>query len=342
MADAFVNLAAAAAQQVLVRNIAHQRVTEAITGFGRPALAQHEARIGQARNAARDIGRAFDGHDLEQRLRELEADDRGYLGDFLCRSEPVEACHQRILQCCRHDGSIGALRLGNRFGQLFDEERIAVRLGHDLVDQRRLERPRSSSLGNEVDTFLLREARQDPRRSRSSVRPQWRIFGSGGNEREDARFRDAVDQTRHQLLCRRVYPVRILEDEENRLLNGKRGHLIDERGDGCGFALSGREPEGRIPVIGWNRKQVGHEARRCGGVGPRAREKRFQFLELARGGILERQAGPALEMPDDRVQRAVRVIRRTLAEHPEVRLFADILGQSIHDARLPHARVALQ
>src|SRR5439155_15867758 len=145
-----------------------------------------------------------------------------------------------------------------------------------------------SSPGNEVDTLLLCEARQDPRRSGSSVRPQWRIFGSRGNEREDTRFRDAIDQPRHQLLGRRIYPVRILKDEQNRLLNGKHGHLIDERGDGRGFALSGREPEGRIPVIGRNRKQVGHEARRCGGVGPRAREKRFQFLELTRGGFLER------------------------------------------------------
>src|ERR1700736_5068175 len=100
---------------------------------------------------------------------------------------------------------------------------------------------------------------------------------------------------------------------------------MDDRSNRGGLALRRRQLKGRITTVERDREKIREKIPRCitkivGGT-----EQRFQFLQLCRSRILQRKAGGPFELTDNRMKRAVRVIRRALEDQMVVRIINDSL-----------------
>ena len=161
-------------------------------------------------------------------------------------------------------------------------------------------------------------------------RPRRQEFGTRRNENEHTHRSDAIDHPGDQLLGGRINPVRIFQDNQNRLLLGQLAQLMHDRGNRRGFALWGCELERRITVIERYREKIGEKTPCCVGKIIGRTKERFQLLQLDRSRILDRKAGGPLKLTDDRMERAVCVIRRALEDQMVVGIVSDSLPQSIN------------
>ena len=141
-----MQLVAAALEQRFVGGVLDQGVFEDVAGFRRRAAAKDQLRVEQLIEgiAQRRIVDAADGR--QQFVREVPADDRCGLSDFLDRREAVEPGHERIVksrgdrqrrqrpaQCQAPGPLLEDAHFEHGLGQLLDEQRHAVGLGQDLV-----------------------------------------------------------------------------------------------------------------------------------------------------------------------------------------------------------------
>ena len=146
---------------------------EAVGRLGRVAAAEDQLGGDQLSSAACRSASAV-GDRGEQRVGELAAERGADLRDLLDRGEAVEAGEQRVVQRRRdrerrqRTGQLVMVagvgqepELEHRLGQLLDEQRHAVGLGHDL---RRDLRPAALVLAT-------RSTRAAPSRRPSRVRP---------------------------------------------------------------------------------------------------------------------------------------------------------------------------
>ena len=133
--DPFVDLLPSCAQQVVVSYVTHQGMLEAVAGFARLALGKGQPGIDETRDPRCNVTRGSRSHRLQERIRKLLPNHGRNLGNLLCRPEPIEPRHQRILQSGGDGGPIGRRGLHHCFGQLFDEKWYTTGLGHDVFDQ---------------------------------------------------------------------------------------------------------------------------------------------------------------------------------------------------------------
>ena len=125
--------------------------------FGGAAMPVDDLGLHQAIELGVQLGVRQAGGRGEQRRPELAADRGSRLHDDVVAAEPIEACHQQVLQrlgnghrrpvvgecrrCGResvpHSCLTEASRLHERLGQLLDEERHAVGALDDALDERR-------------------------------------------------------------------------------------------------------------------------------------------------------------------------------------------------------------
>ena len=121
------------AQQAAVRRVAHQRVLEQVAVA---AAREHQLGHGQLRQGLVQRRLRQVGDRRQQPAAELAPDHRGGLRHVLHVGQPVEAGHERVVQRARdrerRGVGLGEAGLQHRLGQLLDEQRHAVRFGHNL------------------------------------------------------------------------------------------------------------------------------------------------------------------------------------------------------------------
>ena len=237
--DAAVDLLAARPQQRVVGGLLHQGVLEGVGGVRRIAAPEHEARLGQLVERALQLVLGQPGDRFEQLVGELAADHRRDLRYVLDRDQPVEARHQRILQGRRdrqpvepagQDPAIAPIgqeiRIQHRLGQLLDEQRHALGLGHDLVGERCGQGLVRRHLRHQRGALPLAERRQrECREPRAAGMRRCRLR-SRRDDHEDRQGGDPVDQQLQKLHRRRVDPMHVLDHDQQR---PARRHALDPR-----------------------------------------------------------------------------------------------------------------
>ena len=128
--------------------------------------------------------------------------------------------------------------------------------------------------------------------------------------------------------------MQVLADDQHGLLPCHGLELVEKGGECLPPLLHGTEHERRIALAGRDRKQRGNQ-RRCGRDLLRAaRQHGLELVEFLFGQVLRPDAGGALELGDEGMQRAVGVIGRALIPHPAVRLRCKAFADPCHQARL--------
>jgi hypothetical protein len=165
-------------------------------------------------------------------------------------------------------------------------------------------------------------------------------LGPERHKNHDRRLWSLLDGVIQQLEARRIDPLRIFDDHQDRLAARERFDLPPNRFQRPLLSLLRREIEPRrAPIDIGQGEQLGDER----GVFGRGRSMRKQSLKLVelRGGIvfaLERRGAP--ELGDDRMKRTVRVVWRTEISQAPVRPDGNLLVQRGGQARLSDARLA--
>ena len=131
----------------------------------------------------------------------------------------------------------------------------------------------------------------------------------------------------------------VLENHQRRRLTRDGFDLGDQRLERSLPPLWRSEVQRRIPAVVWQRQHLGQKrdvfarSRRC-------REPRVEPVELGLWIVLASKAGRALQLRNDRVKGAVRVLRRAEISQPLVRLARQPLQKFRREARLADASFA--
>jgi hypothetical protein len=231
-------------------------------------------------------------------------------------------------------------RLEHRFSQFLDEQRHPVGLGHDL----RTYLGRQSLLSDHPLHHRRPVIQAEPgERQRAYVRltrPRRREIGSEGDDHQHRQVRDALDGQGQKLLRRRVDPVHVLVDHQNRLVRRERHELVHERFERQLLLALRGQIERRVTLAGRHAEQRGDQRHRTLELVRPACQQSFQLVEARLGRITAREGRGALQMLDHRMQRAGLVIRGALVGQPDMRLAGDALAQLTDQTRLADAGLA--
>src|SRR5918994_5532050 len=96
--DASMDLLPLAPQEALVRDVLHQRMFEAVTNLRGYATPEHELRLQQLVESTLKTVLIERRDHFQEDVRELAPDTSRDLSDFLDRSQPVQAGHERVLE----------------------------------------------------------------------------------------------------------------------------------------------------------------------------------------------------------------------------------------------------
>ena len=136
-----------------------------------------------------------------------------------------------------------------------------------------------------------------------------------------------------------VGPMRILEDDQHRVLARQGLHLRDERVQRSFPALLGSQLERGIAPIVRQRQHLGQERgvlRGCRGPS----KEHIELVEFRLRGIVVHQAGSAFNLSDERMKRAVGVLRGTETAQARVRLAREKLHDRGREPRFPDTCLA--
>ncbi len=307
---------ALALEHAVVGGVTHQRMLEDVGRVGRFALMEHQFgahQIGQRRvERGRRHGAEHLGHEP---VAELAADHRANLCDFLGLAKRVEACHQRVLQAGRNHQlrqrpaelvagrrAVQQARLHHSLGQLFNEQRNAVRLADDLGDYVFRERLAYCDRTHQRHGLLLRQPVQAEAGQLRRVAPRGCVLRAARHQQHYARVANSLGNLPNQLFAGRIDPVRVFDQEEHRLLLGQALQQIDQGLERVGpfFLRRGTAKHGAAAI------GQAHQPKQATDGG--FRQRAGQLLELVRpalGRIGRCHTRSALQMLHDRVQRAV-------------------------------------
>ncbi len=176
-----------------------------------------------------------------------------------------------------------------------------------------------------------------------------RVAGPGRSELGPVSYkqqhRQASQALHHkveQLERGRVHPVRVLEYHQHRAARGEPLELGEERAEGTGILLLRCQGRQREAAVGRQREEFGEEGCDLGRVGNGQREQRLELSESGRVVIAAGEPRRACELLDDRVQRAVRVVRRAVITEADPLLGAQPLAQGENNPRLADPGFARQ
>ena len=287
-----VQLLPPALEQALIGRIPHQRVLEGVDGVRRLAAAEHELRLlelARARAATRS-----------RRVRPMHAagigkfapDGGADLADLLHRRQAVEPRHQRILKRCR-DGE-------RRQRARRADSRRRPRRGCPPSSTALVSSSTNSGLPSVLATICLvtsaGSARPPATRatmlstSSRSRRPSgkdadvgktgpWRLeFRSEGEQCEHRQLAHPFDGQIEQLERRGIGPVRVLEQDQDRLLAGECLELVEQCRERPAALLHGTERQRRIALETGSTAARQTAAQRIGHA-MRLSEERFELVE---------------------------------------------------------------
>ena len=223
-----VQLGVLARQQVVVDDLAQQRVPELVATagvgddhVGLRRLAHHRAQLGAAE--ATRVG--------EHVVRE-DARGREQPQHLLRRlAQALDPHHQRVAQRRRQP----AAAVEPRREQLLGEQRVALAAGVQALDQLVVGRP-AEDVGEQLAQLVARQARElDPAGARVALElgqqraqrvPAVQLVGAVGRDHEHALGPQAAAEEGEEGARRAVGPVDVLEHERERLLAAE---LVEQR-----------------------------------------------------------------------------------------------------------------
>jgi hypothetical protein len=144
-----------------------------------------------------------------------------------------------------------------RLGHFFDEQRDAVSTLNDVLPNACRERlVAEDAVDHRVDVALWQAIEGQSGYMRLSV-PGRHKFRPKCNEQQNAKGRDSIYNSAERFQTRRIGPMSVLEDHQNRILPGKHFHLQNEGLQGSVSALLRGKVEDRIAPIVRQRQHVG-------------------------------------------------------------------------------------
>jgi hypothetical protein len=312
---------------------------ERIDGFGRGPAAENQLSGFELGEPGIELRIVLVRDRTQQHVGEFAADDRAHLRDLLCRPEPVEPRHQRILerrrdrqarQAAGHPvAAAGALfedaHLQHRARQLLDEQRDAVGPRRDLRDQLGRDRAASDHLGDHVLDVGLLEPSELQRRQIRRAHPRQREFVAECQNEQQAKLVGQPDREPEQLERGRIGPMQILDDADHRRLGAQALQALDQRGKRIAPQLLRCPVERRIVSVGGDRQQVRKQRHECRRLQIAAPEQRFELAQPLVVAIAGAELRRPLQLRDDRIERAGAMMRRALIAQPDVRLRRDPL-----------------
>ena len=165
-------------------------------------------------------------------------------------------------------------------------------------------------------------------------------LGPVGHDQQHRQALDPLHREVEQLERGRIDPMRVLEHHQHRASRRQPLELGEERPEGAGLLLLRRQGRQREAALGRQREELGEEGGDLGHVGDRAGEQRLELGELGRVVVGAGEARRPRELLDDRVERAVRVVRGAMVAEADPVLGAQPLAQGEDDPRLADAGLA--
>jgi hypothetical protein len=351
--DARMLLLPLAAQQGAAGHLLHQRMLEGVAGGGWWAAPQDQPGFEKPGHRVPQLVVAHRGHRRQQLVRELAADAGAGLGHLLDERQAIQPRQQRIVEGRgnrerrQRAGQLVAVArvpeeagLEHRLGQLLDEQRHAVGLGHelrgDLVRQ-------GLSPDDPVDQSGALTPAQPPQREGAYLRatgPRRRKLRS---KRDDGQHRQALRALHRQaqeLLSGRVDPLHVLVHHQHRLLRRQPCELIQQRFERQLLLALRRQVQRRVAFAGRNPEQRRDQRHGSIELVRAAGQEALELGEPRLGRIVALETGGALQAFDQRVQRTGLVIGGALVGKSEMGLGGDALAQLAHQARLANPRLA--
>ena len=152
---------------------------------------------------------------------------------------------------------------------------------------------------------------------------------------------NSVHRPTEHFQTRRVDPMRIFDDHQHRLLSCQSRELCRQRFQRSLPALFRGQLKRGIASIIRERQHLGKE-RGILGRGRGLRQQSIELVELRLRFVVVHQAGGAFHLADDRIKRAVRVLRRAEIAQARVRLGGEAFQQRGREPRFADARLARQ
>ena len=325
LGDAPVNVLPPAAQQQIMRRVLYQGMLEGVADLGRLPAAEDELGLLQFLQRRVEFGGRNIGHRGQQALGETAPDAGADLGDFADRRQAIEARRQTVLQGRRHrefgdralqhiamPGVLDETALDHHGGQFLDEQRHPVGLGDDLPHQLVGQRFAAGHLVGHGRDIATAQARQAKRGGMAEAGPRRLILQTMGNQQKHPPTRGLGGQTIEHFLGRGIDPMGVLEDQQDRARARQPGQLIGEHLGGLDFLFARGHPRSRIAVAGLDRQQWRQHAGGARYIGGSQREDGLQLAEFGLVVVAANNAGRALELLNNRVERRVGVIGRDL------------------------------
>ena len=130
---------------------------------------------------------------------------------------------------------------------------------------------------------------------------------------------DSIHGPTERFQARGIGPMRVLEDHQHRLLACQSGKLCGQGFQRFLSTLLRSKVECGIASIVWERQHLGEQRGILFG-GRGLCQQRIELVELRLRGVVVRQSGGTFHLADDRIKRAVGVLRRAEIAQARVRL----------------------
>ena len=168
----------------------------------------------------------------------------------------------------------------------------------------------------------------------------WRIeFGAESYDEQCRESFDSIHSQAKYLETRRIDPLHILEDHQHRLcLANLASGAVRASNVFCLRSCGASSSAGKRPSFG-SESISAKSAASCDGCRGLC-EHRLELVQLRLRFVLVRQSSGAFQLADDRIKRAVRVLRGTKVAQARVRLGGEVFKQRGREPRFPDTRFA--
>ena len=322
-ADALMELDALLLEQRLIRGVLNERMFERVDGSRRRPFLKQDFGTDQFFQLAlqRDFVQAR--HREQHLISEPPPDGRSELSHVVDALQPIEPRDQQVLQR-RGDRfqleAFGEFHAAVDFSQrsgfenqrrvFLDEQRHPFGAFNDLHDDlgRNLSQP--SPLDHHFFDLLFRQPIERELRLIGSTAPRRFEFRAERQQRQQPVVQALIEQLAEQLQRRRIDPVQVLDDEQQRRLSAVTADQMQQRGECLLHHLHRTESQRRIPTLGRDRQQRREQRHRFRVRDDVLIEMFHQPIELAGGGRFGIESQHAAERFRCRIKSRVREERR--------------------------------
>ena len=313
--DARVQLSPPAPEHRGVGGVLHQRVLERVGRLGRRSAPGDQAGGRQPLERRVELRRRQARHRGNQRVGEFASDRGADLRHVLGRGEPVEARHQRGLQrrryrerrqrsvehvAVRHLTQQPALE--QRAGQFLDEQRHAVGVRENLLDDGVGQRLVPGDAGNDAGAVAAAKAAQRHHRHMRLADPGRLELRPDRDDQQHRQVGGAGNRSVEQIERCRIDPVGVLEHDQHGALRRSAVELVEQGGERHLPLLLRADRQCRIALVRRHSQQLGDERDIAWQISRRRLEQGREPVELCSGAAARFEIRRPLELRDERMR----------------------------------------